>query len=170
MTSVASTSCREPASQGPTRPREAYSRYWEGATLLMQVRGEWLNAASSLIAFCTPEPALQAHVAKFQHQLVRLMSLLYCSALQRVALLADEALEVIDTQGLDTESLCFLVQSEDRGAHRSEREVVTFQGREVSSRGPSTEGGAAVLAPGAAALQAASGLENQKKVVFRFHL
>jgi len=96
------------------RTSQAYSRYWEGATLLLQVRGEWLNASSSLIAFCTSDPALQLQVATFQHQLVRLMSLLYCSALQQVCLIADEALEVIDMTGLDDESLLFLVETEER--------------------------------------------------------
>merc|ERR1712079_73016 len=53
----------------------AYSRFWEGATLLNQVRGEWISSISSVIAFCTPALDKQAEVVKFQNLVVRLMSL-----------------------------------------------------------------------------------------------
>lgn len=96
------------------RTNQAYSRYWEGATLLMQVRGEWLNATSSLIAFCTPEPSMQALAGKFQHQIVRMMSLLYCAALEQVAEIDNDLLEVIDTTGLDQDSLAFLMECDER--------------------------------------------------------
>mmetsp|Transcript_85187 Transcript_85187/g.246297 ORF Transcript_85187/g.246297 Transcript_85187/m.246297 type:complete len:620 (-) Transcript_85187:255-2114(-) len=96
------------------RTNQAYARYWEGATLLMQVRGEWLNASSSLVAFCSVVPEMTAEVAKFQHQLVRLMSLLYCGALQQVSFVKDDSMEVIDMAGLDESSLFFLVESEER--------------------------------------------------------
>merc|ERR1719487_863410 len=64
------------------RTQKAYARWWEGGTLLQQVRGEWYNAASSLIAFSSSDEEKSDQVRDFQHLMVRLMSLLYCSALQ----------------------------------------------------------------------------------------
>ncbi|CAE7916484.1 unnamed protein product [Symbiodinium necroappetens] len=38
------------------RSQQAYSRWWEGGTLLQQLRGEWFNSYSCLIAFCNGAP------------------------------------------------------------------------------------------------------------------
>lgn len=96
------------------RTNQAYSRYWEGATLLLQVQGEWFNATSSLFAFCSPEESKKEGVLRFQHQTVRLMSMLYCAALQQVALISDDRMKIISCDGLDEEALSFLVSSKDR--------------------------------------------------------
>mmetsp|Transcript_50149 Transcript_50149/g.126410 ORF Transcript_50149/g.126410 Transcript_50149/m.126410 type:complete len:604 (-) Transcript_50149:66-1877(-) len=96
------------------RTNQAYARYWEGATLLQQVRGEWFNATSSLFAFCTSEKRYRDDVDKFQHHVVRLMSMLYCSGLQQVALITDDKMEIIDNEGLDPEALKFLMRGVDR--------------------------------------------------------
>merc|ERR1719210_482284 len=56
------------------RTNQAYARYWEGATLLQQARGEWYNAASSVFAFCSPEQNKRREVRDFQLMMVRLMS------------------------------------------------------------------------------------------------
>merc|ERR1740138_1615055 len=64
------------------RNNQAYSRFWEGATLINQVRGEWFNAISCLIAFCNKEHDEPGRLQRFQNLLVRLGSLMYCSALQ----------------------------------------------------------------------------------------
>mmetsp|Transcript_112983 Transcript_112983/g.243392 ORF Transcript_112983/g.243392 Transcript_112983/m.243392 type:complete len:485 (-) Transcript_112983:46-1500(-) len=96
------------------RNNQAYSRFWEGATLIQQVRGEWFNAVSSLIAFCSKRPEKREEVEVFQHLLVRLMSMLYCAALQQVAVLDDNNFDIIDNEGMDTDSLLFLAESNDR--------------------------------------------------------
>jgi len=96
------------------RTNQAYARYWEGATLLQQVRGEWFNATSSLFAFCSNEMQAKGEVEKFQHHVVRLMSMLYCAGLQQVALIPDDKMEIIDNEGLDPESLNFLMRGVDR--------------------------------------------------------
>lgn len=90
------------------RTQQAYSRFWEGATILLQVRGEWINAVSSSFAFCSMQPSLRTEVDRFQHLLVRLMSLMHCAALQQVCILSDEAFEVFDLDGVDKESLQYL--------------------------------------------------------------
>ena len=48
------------------RNNQGWSRYWEGATLLQQTRGEWFNAISSCFAFCNPQPEHKEKVVQFQ--------------------------------------------------------------------------------------------------------
>lgn len=90
------------------RSQQAYSRWWEGGTLMQQLRGEWFNATSCLVAFCDSSPEKQEQVLKFQHQLVRLVSLLYASALQQICTMEDKCFYLIDITGFDKESLEFL--------------------------------------------------------------
>merc|ERR1719506_3124213 len=66
------------------RSQQAYSRWWEGGTLLQQLRGEWFNSFSSLLAFCSSKPEMVQDVTHFKHRLVRLTSLLYMVALEQV--------------------------------------------------------------------------------------
>jgi len=96
------------------RTQQAYSRFWEGATILQQVRGEWFNAVSSCFAFCSSKAEKQIEVERFQHFLARLMSLLYCTALQQIAVLSDEAFEVIDVDGIDEASLVYLSNTPEK--------------------------------------------------------
>jgi len=96
------------------RTQIAYSRFWEGGTLLQQVRGVWFNATSNLIAFSNSSSAAQCDLAKFQQLLVKLMSLLYCTALQQVASVDDTHFEVLDLTGIDEASLLFLSSASDR--------------------------------------------------------
>lgn len=96
------------------RTQKAYSRWWEGGTLLQQVRGEWYNAASNLIAFCSSDPRKKTEVRNFQHLLVRMISLLYCSALQQVSMCEDDRFEILDTEGMDEASLQYLKMAANR--------------------------------------------------------
>lgn len=96
------------------RSTVAYNRWWEGGTLLQQTRGEWFNAYSSLIAFTSPDPQREAEVEAYQHMLARLMSLLFCSALQQVSPNRKRPFEIIDSTGIDPRHLQFLDKSNDR--------------------------------------------------------
>lgn len=96
------------------RSNVAYNRWWEGGTLLQQTRGEWFNAYSSLIAFTSTDPSRESEVEAYQHMLARLMSLLFCSALQQVSPSRDRPFDIIDSAGIDPLSLDFLFQSSDR--------------------------------------------------------
>lgn len=96
------------------RNQQAYSRFWESATLIQQTRGEWMNAVSSLFAFCSMAESKKDTVETFQHLIVRLMSMLYCQALQQICDLTDDSLEIIDVSGLDAEHLVFLQGVGDR--------------------------------------------------------
>ncbi|CAE7798265.1 ATP6 [Symbiodinium sp. CCMP2592] len=95
------------------RTTQAYSRYWEGATKLKQVRGEWFGAASSLFAFCSRKEEKEDEVAKFQHLLVRLVSMLWATALEQLAG-HDLGFEVLDISGLSSESVAYVRQQEDK--------------------------------------------------------
>merc|ERR1719238_2612861 len=66
------------------RSNVAYDRWWEGGTLLQKTRGEWFNSYSSLVAFSAVDPKMAPKVEEFHHLLARLMSLLFCAALQQV--------------------------------------------------------------------------------------
>jgi len=96
------------------RSQQAYSRWWEGGTLLQELRGEWFNAYSSLLAFCNPDPAKEQDVLVFQHRLVRLVSLLYASALEQVTTMESADFELLDLDGFGVDSLEFMQDAHDR--------------------------------------------------------
>lgn len=98
------------------RSNQAYSRFWESVSLTHKIRGQWTNAFSSLLAFCSPDPAKKEAVNHFREYLLRLMSLLHCYALHQVCELADDRLEVVDLSGLSPDTVEFLhsCESSDR--------------------------------------------------------
>ncbi|CAE7349136.1 unnamed protein product [Symbiodinium natans] len=96
------------------RSNQAYSRFWESVTLFQQIGGEWLNAFSNLLCFCSRDPEKQDQVYEFRYFLSRLMSLLHCNTLQTLCELSDDSLEVLDIGGLNPKSLWHLEKSPDR--------------------------------------------------------
>lgn len=96
------------------RSQQAYSRWWEGGTLLQQLRGEWFNSFSCLLAFCNAAEEKRVDVQRFQHQLVRLFSLLYGCALTQVSTLDKKQFQLIALDGLGHESLEFLQSCPDK--------------------------------------------------------
>lgn len=96
------------------RTGKAYSRWWEGAGLLMQARGEWFNAFSTLMAFSVPAKATRAsEVDRFQKMVATLMSHLFCAALNTVSQMED-CFEVINLAQINENSIEFLSQQEDK--------------------------------------------------------
>lgn len=87
------------------RTRQALGRFWEGTGLLHQMRGEWFDAISCLMAFSRQAKSKPAEVAEFRHTLVRLTSLMHGCALHEIKDEAKECFEVIDVNGLDTATL-----------------------------------------------------------------
>jgi len=90
------------------RSNQAYSRFWESVTLTHKIRGQWTNAFSSMLAFCSTAPEKQEDVHHFREYLMRLMSLLHCYSLHQVCELADDQLEVIDLSGLSPDTVDYL--------------------------------------------------------------
>ena len=76
------------------RSNQAYSRFWESVTLFQQIGGEWLNAFSNLLCFCSKDPEKLDQVNEFRYYLSRFMSLLHCNTLQTLCELSDDSLEV----------------------------------------------------------------------------
>eukprot|EP00928_Gymnodinium_smaydae_P004135 TRINITY_DN11437_c0_g2_i1.p1 TRINITY_DN11437_c0_g2~~TRINITY_DN11437_c0_g2_i1.p1 ORF type:complete len:524 (+),score=72.37 TRINITY_DN11437_c0_g2_i1:62-1633(+) len=96
------------------RSQQAYSRWWEAGTLLQQLRGEWFNAYSNILAFCSSDADKQENRKLFEAQMVRLMSLLYCTALQHVTTMTDESFEVIGQECFAEESMTFLLGTHNK--------------------------------------------------------
>lgn len=96
------------------RNNQAYSRYWNGSNVIQQVSAAWFNAVGNLMCFCSNDEARDEEVADFQHLLVRLASILHCSALQQVADMDDDAFEVLDISSFDKASIDFLRNAGDR--------------------------------------------------------
>lgn len=96
------------------RNNQAYGRLWEGAGLLNQVRGEWFNATSNLISFCSKDPSRREDVKNFQEILIRLMSMLHCHALGQICdFVKSDTLEVLCTDGFDERSLEFVAHADN---------------------------------------------------------
>jgi len=93
----------------------AYQRYWEGATLLRQAQGNWLDATGNALAFCSRSKEMTAEVQRFQSLLVKLMSLLYCASLQELSGRESLAFETVDLTGLDLEGLSLLDGKSEKG-------------------------------------------------------
>lgn len=90
------------------RTQKAYGRYWECAMYLQKARGEWFNACSNLTTFTSPKPEKQHDTKMFVQKLVRLTSLLFCSAIGEVCSMEDPAFEVIDPL-MSQESMGYLL-------------------------------------------------------------
>mmetsp|Transcript_135060 Transcript_135060/g.269522 ORF Transcript_135060/g.269522 Transcript_135060/m.269522 type:complete len:586 (-) Transcript_135060:65-1822(-) len=95
------------------RSQQAYSRWWEGGTLLQQLRGEWFNAYSCLLAFCNASPEKSEEVLVFQHRLARLCSLLYFTAIQQVSTMKEKNYELLDLDDFDKDSMEYLLDAPD---------------------------------------------------------
>jgi len=123
------------------RTQIAYSRFWEGGSILQDMRSSWLNVTSSLVAFTTTDAKKKAEIEHFLHLLIRLMSMMHCSALQEVADLEDENFDIINCDGFDEGSMRFLI-SLDAGARVEilmqwiQRLIVSMQASGVVSSAP----------------------------------
>lgn len=83
------------------RSSQGYSRYWDGANLLRQMRTEWHDAAAQICCFCMTSGKTDDEKDAYKSCVVRLFSLLHCLALQQIADMEDESFEVIDLASLD---------------------------------------------------------------------
>mmetsp|Transcript_3346 Transcript_3346/g.8580 ORF Transcript_3346/g.8580 Transcript_3346/m.8580 type:complete len:590 (-) Transcript_3346:19-1788(-) len=91
------------------RAKQALGRFWEGTSLLHQMRGEWFDSVSCLVTFTRGAMDTKPEaVREFRHTLVRLMSLCHGSALEEIKDNESEYFEVIDITGLDEEVLEYI--------------------------------------------------------------
>eukprot|EP00929_Paragymnodinium_shiwhaense_P028069 TRINITY_DN16343_c0_g4_i1.p1 TRINITY_DN16343_c0_g4~~TRINITY_DN16343_c0_g4_i1.p1 ORF type:complete len:520 (-),score=114.30 TRINITY_DN16343_c0_g4_i1:86-1645(-) len=98
------------------RARQSLGRFWEGTSLLHQMRGEWFDAVSCLMTFS--RSALETKpegVREFRHCLVRLTSFMHGSALEEIqADEIDESFDVLDIQGFDRGTLRILKDCKEK--------------------------------------------------------
>lgn len=98
------------------RTSQSYSRFWDGCTSTHQMRAEWFDGCSSLLAFCAHSKAPEADISKFQNMLVRLFSMLHSAALAEIEDTSSPTFEdvesfkfdLIDVMGIDEKSLISL--------------------------------------------------------------
>lgn len=94
------------------RTSQSYNRFWDGCTSIHNMRAEWFDACSSLIAFCRHSRISEELMVSFQNRLVRLFSMLHAAALAEIEDSCNKDIdaeafkfELIDPQGLDEKSL-----------------------------------------------------------------
>lgn len=91
------------------RTRQALGRFWEGTSLLHQMRGEWFDSVSCLMSFSkAAKEKKPLEVFNFRQTLVRLTSLMHASALDEICGHHETSQVAIDPEGLDMTTLGFL--------------------------------------------------------------
>lgn len=90
------------------RTNQAWGRFWEGTSLLHQMRGEWFDSINCCVTFSrSAMESKPQEVKNFRHTLVRLMSLCHGSALEEIS---NDTItcDTIDTLGLDRRTLKYI--------------------------------------------------------------
>lgn len=92
------------------RTTQAYSRFWEGFSTTQNLRGELVDAACSVTAFCKAATANAETVGRFKHIMVRLFSILHSMCLASITDTSRGEVDIykfrlIDIQGIDRRSL-----------------------------------------------------------------
>lgn len=107
------------------RTSQAYNRFWEGATAIHKMSAKWLEASSMLVVFSATcrkdngerDDKVEEQVLHFQHVLIRLVSLLHCIALHRMAdknTSAADEFELVGVEDLDVHRLSILRGCEEK--------------------------------------------------------
>jgi len=96
------------------RTQKAYDRWWSAGAALNEVRADWFNAYSSLVAFGNQDPAKRETLEAWIHEIARYFSLLYGCALSQCSTSSELKLEFIDFSGVDTPHLRHLLATYDQ--------------------------------------------------------
>jgi len=103
------------------RTSQSYLRFWEGATKVHALMGDWFCAVSTLFAYCRHSKAEYSKILEFQQTLIRLVSLLNAMALAElegddIPVPEPSALrfQLVDVTGLDETILRKLHTSKNR--------------------------------------------------------
>mmetsp|Transcript_3343 Transcript_3343/g.6101 ORF Transcript_3343/g.6101 Transcript_3343/m.6101 type:complete len:606 (-) Transcript_3343:22-1839(-) len=103
------------------RTSQAYARFWDGCTSTHQMRAEWFDACSSVVAFCKHSKCDKKTIMGFQECIVRLFSMLHATALAEIEdINSDSAVEeiqafkyeLIDAEAIDGCSLEAIKESD----------------------------------------------------------
>lgn len=102
------------------RTSQSYARFWEGTSAVIKMRAEWLDACSSLIAFCEQSKASAEKTKEFKQVCVRLFSMMLALALGQLdtdnvqGSHAAFKYELLDAEGLDKSTLAMLRDSDHK--------------------------------------------------------
>eukprot|EP00933_Yihiella_yeosuensis_P047808 TRINITY_DN4374_c3_g3_i1.p1 TRINITY_DN4374_c3_g3~~TRINITY_DN4374_c3_g3_i1.p1 ORF type:complete len:373 (+),score=82.27 TRINITY_DN4374_c3_g3_i1:172-1290(+) len=96
------------------RNSQAYGRFRMGCKLQNEIDGEWIDAASSFVAFASQEPEKREKVDTFLHLMIRLFSMLHCAALQTISDCEDDSQEIIDPDGIDPAAMEYLMSVDNK--------------------------------------------------------
>mmetsp|Transcript_40096 Transcript_40096/g.93112 ORF Transcript_40096/g.93112 Transcript_40096/m.93112 type:complete len:451 (+) Transcript_40096:73-1425(+) len=100
------------------RTVQAFERFWEGTSLLHQMRGEWFDSISCLVTWTMGAVEKKPEkVCEFRHTIVRLMSVCHGSALEEIG---DSEYKVVDWSGVDHETQDYLESCKDLRFNRVE--------------------------------------------------
>eukprot|EP00429_Kryptoperidinium_foliaceum_P071863 CAMPEP_0176063368 /NCGR_PEP_ID=MMETSP0120_2-20121206/31604_1 /TAXON_ID=160619 /ORGANISM="Kryptoperidinium foliaceum, Strain CCMP 1326" /LENGTH=471 /DNA_ID=CAMNT_0017396941 /DNA_START=58 /DNA_END=1473 /DNA_ORIENTATION=- len=90
------------------RTQIAYSRYWEGLSLVEQACAVWLNGCSNLVAFRSVNPEKSKEVEEFLHKLTRLSSLLLAVSMAEISKFDQGSFPHLSTEAIDPEKIAWL--------------------------------------------------------------
>jgi len=97
------------------RTSQGYGRFWEGASMVHKMTGEWFAGVSTLFAYCRHSRANEELVTDFQQRVLRCVSFLNALILARLETeIEDDAhaqamtFPLLDVAGLDNESITSL--------------------------------------------------------------
>eukprot|EP00450_Noctiluca_scintillans_P036165 CAMPEP_0194539700 /NCGR_PEP_ID=MMETSP0253-20130528/79723_1 /TAXON_ID=2966 /ORGANISM="Noctiluca scintillans" /LENGTH=385 /DNA_ID=CAMNT_0039386003 /DNA_START=91 /DNA_END=1245 /DNA_ORIENTATION=+ len=102
------------------RTSQAYSRFWDGTTLVHQMLGDWFDAASTVIAFTKHSRSSVESIMTFQQTLVRLVSILSAMILAELEGCDDEKsvnawhFDLLDADSLEQKFLVRLREADRR--------------------------------------------------------
>lgn len=104
------------------RTSQSYARFWDGCTSTHQMRAEWFDGCSALIAFCAHSKADQELILNFQNRLVRLFSMLHAMALAEIEDSSTNEIDdvnafkygLIDVESIDPQSIKALKNCESK--------------------------------------------------------
>ena len=100
------------------RTSHSYARFWEGTTAVYKMKGEYLDACASLMAFCRHSNAPEAQIKDFKQLMVRLFSMLFALALGELDTEHEPGKHtafqhgLLDAEGIDEVSLSTLRDSD----------------------------------------------------------
>eukprot|EP00747_Dinoflagellata_sp_TGD_P129853 gnl/TRDRNA2_/TRDRNA2_174750_c1_seq4.p1 gnl/TRDRNA2_/TRDRNA2_174750_c1~~gnl/TRDRNA2_/TRDRNA2_174750_c1_seq4.p1 ORF type:complete len:514 (+),score=69.52 gnl/TRDRNA2_/TRDRNA2_174750_c1_seq4:84-1625(+) len=103
------------------RTSQSYNRHWEGCALTYGMMGDWLECASSVVAFSAGAASGTESADRFRHTVIRLFSLLFACALAELEDMDHEEtdiegnpyhrafnLELLDVGAFDDHTLSYL--------------------------------------------------------------
>eukprot|EP00928_Gymnodinium_smaydae_P052602 TRINITY_DN3660_c0_g1_i3.p1 TRINITY_DN3660_c0_g1~~TRINITY_DN3660_c0_g1_i3.p1 ORF type:complete len:643 (+),score=105.58 TRINITY_DN3660_c0_g1_i3:75-1931(+) len=99
------------------RTQTSYARFWEGTTLLQVLRGQWVGAFGSLIAYTSVSKEHDSDHSQecllFRMKLIRMFSCLHACALDHIYGKVDGDTVILGVDGLDDDTLELMNLADD---------------------------------------------------------